>query len=114
MRLLRELAANRYTHVGIVCSGEPYLARWKWALALALPAKVFVVNENGDYFWLDRRHLRIIGRFAADRWGLADAGAARTLGRAVAFPFALAYLLLYAAAVHARRAFRLMWRAHRA
>jgi uncharacterized Fe-S cluster-containing radical SAM superfamily protein len=110
-RLVRALARNRYTQVGIVCSGEPILAKWKWAVALALPAKVFVINENGDYFWLDRKHARTIFRFAFVRSGLAGAGAVRTLARVVTFHFTLVYLLLYAAAVHLRRTLRGGWRA---
>jgi hypothetical protein len=103
---LRALAANRYTLVGIVCSGEPVLEKWKWALALGLKAKVFIINENADYFWLDRMHVPALCRFAIERAGLAGAGAARLLARLFAFPFTLAYLLLYAAAIHGRRAIR--------
>jgi hypothetical protein len=103
---LRALKANGYTWVGIVCSGEPVLMKWKWALAFGLKAKVFIINENADYFWLDRMHLPIVFRLATERTGLAGAGAARTLARVFAFPFTLAYLLLYAAAVHGRRAIR--------
>ena len=103
---LRTLAANRYALVGIVCSGEPVLSKWKWALALRLPAKVFIINENADFFWLDRMNLPLIWRLAIERAGLAGAGAARTLARVFAFPFTLVYLLLYAAAVHGRRALR--------
>ena len=105
-RLYRELAANRYGLLGIVCSGEPIMAKWKWALALRLPAKVFVINENGDYFWLDRKHLEPIRQTVLLRAGLAGAGAVRTLARVFSFPFTLTYLLLYAAAIHTRRAFR--------
>ena len=110
LRLVRELARNRYSHLGIVCSGEPILMKWKWALALALPAKVFVVNENCDYFWLDRKHLSVVRRFALARAGMGGAGAVRLPARLLAFPFTLAGLLLYAAAVHARRLLRLGWR----
>jgi hypothetical protein len=104
-RLLRELVANRYNILGIICSGEPVLGKWKWVLTLRLPAKVFVLNENGDYFWLDRGHLSPIRQFVLFRSGLAGAGAVRTLVRLALFPFTLLYLLLYATAVHARRAF---------
>jgi hypothetical protein len=38
--------------------------------------------------------------------GLAGSGAVRTLASALAFPFTLLYLLLYAAVEHARRALR--------
>ena len=110
LRLFRELARNRYSHVGIVCSGEAVLAKWKWMLALALPAKVFVINENCDYFWLDRKHLSAVRQFAITRVGMAGTGAVRAPARLAAFPFTLAGLVLYAAAVHARRLLRLGWR----
>ena len=105
-KLYRQLAANRYALLGIVCSDEPLMTKWKWSLALRVPAKIFVVNENGDYFWLDRGHLGPLREFMLYRSGLAGIGAVRMLARLVSFPFTLAYLLLYAAAVHARRALR--------
>ncbi len=105
-KLYRQLAANRYGLVGMVCSDEPLMTKWKWSLALRLPAKVFVINENGDYFWLDRGHLGTLRAFVLYRSGLAGAGAVRTLARLVSFPFTLAYLLLYATVVHTRRALR--------
>jgi hypothetical protein len=105
-RLYRELAKNRYGLVGMICSGEPILMKWKWAIALRLPAKLFLINENGDYFWFDRGHLDLLRQIVLLRSGLADAGAVRTLARLVSFPFTLTYLLLYATTVHARRALR--------
>ncbi|HMC59873.1 MAG TPA: hypothetical protein VKJ01_11835, partial [Candidatus Solibacter sp.] len=71
-----------------------------------IPAKIFIINENGDYFWLDRKNLRPLRRFVLYRSGLAGTGAVRTLARLISFPFTLLYLLLYATAVHARRALR--------
>jgi hypothetical protein len=105
-RLYRQLAANRYSHVGLVCSAEPLMTRWKWMLAARIPAKVFLINENADYFWLDRMHLAPAWSFVMLRTGLAGAGAVRILARLFSFPFTLLYLLLYAAAVHTRRALR--------
>jgi hypothetical protein len=105
-QLYRRLRQNRYSLVGIVCSGEPLMTKWKWALALRIPAKVFVINENGDYFWLDRKHLKPICQCVLLRAGLAGAGAVRTLASVVLFPFSLLYLLLYASVVHARKALR--------
>ena len=105
-RLYRELSQNRYSHVGIVCSGEPLMTKWKWVLALRIPAKVFIINENADYFWLDRGHVGTLREFVLLRSGLAGAGAVRTLARVFSFPFTFAYLLLYATIVHARRALR--------
>ena len=109
-QLYRELRARNYTMMGIVCSDEPLMLKWKWALALRVPVKIFIINENADYFWLDREHLKIIRRFALSRTGLAGTGAVRTLARVFSFPFALCYLLLYAAVVHARRALRMRFR----
>jgi hypothetical protein len=105
-KLYRELVANRYSVVGVICSGEPLMTKWKLALAWQIPAKIFIINENADYFWLDLAHSRQIRRFVLFRAGLAGAGAVRTLSRAISFPFNLLYLLLYASVVHARRAFR--------
>ncbi len=104
--LLARLARNGYTIVGIICSAEPILARWKWLAAARIPAKVFILNENADFFWLDRGHASAIRHFIAYRAGLTGAGAVRTLARVVLFPFTLLYLITYAAAVHLRRKLR--------
>ena len=103
-KLYADLAGNGYSYVGIVCSGEPIMTKWKWALALRLRAKVFIVNENCDYFWFDRGHLSPMRELVLFRSGLAGAGAVRTLARVFSLPFTLTYLLLYATVVHARRA----------
>lgn len=105
-RLYRELARNRYAVLGIICSAEPILPKWKWALAARLPAKVFVLNENGDYFWIDYGHWAIIRHFALFRAGLVGSDAVRTLSRLVLFPFSLLFLLAYAGAAHLGRQFR--------
>jgi hypothetical protein len=105
-RLFRTLASNGYSVAGILCSAEPIMTNWKWALAARLPVKVFVINENGDYFWLDRGHARSIRHFVLFRAGLTGAGAAHTLSRLLLFPFTLLYLLLYASGLHLRRALR--------
>lgn len=106
-RLLKLLRQRDYAYVGIICSTEPIMLWWKWFLALRIPAKLFIVNENGDYFWLNRDNLASVRAFALERSGLTGAGAVRTLGRLLAFPFALLYLLMYAFTVHARRRLRL-------
>ncbi len=105
-KLYRELAGNRYGLMGIVCSGEPLMTKWKWVLAGMIPAKLFVINENGDYFWFDRHHLGPIWQFVLFRSGLAGAGAVRTLVRLFSLPVTLLYLLLYATVVHGRRGIR--------
>ena len=107
-RLYGELAANRYNVVGIICSAEPILPKWKWAMVARIPAKTFVLNENGDYLWLDWAHLRTILHFMFFRAGLTGAAAVPTLIRLVFFPVSLTYLLLYAGFVHLRRRIRIL------
>jgi hypothetical protein len=105
-QLYRELAANGYAFTGIICSAERLMTKWKWVLALRLPAKLFIINENADFFWFHRYNWRIIWRFVLYRSGLAGAGAVRTIAGLICFPFTLFYLLLYATLVHTRRALR--------
>jgi hypothetical protein len=105
-KLYSLLAANGYAVVGIICSADPIMAKWKWVLAARLPGKVFILNENGDYFWVDRGHLSNIRHFILFRAGLTGAGAVRTLVRLALFPFTLIYLILYAATIHLRRKLR--------
>jgi hypothetical protein len=106
-RLYPELRARRHDVIGIICSGEPVMTKWKWALAWHVPAKLFILNENGDYFWVDRAHFDSIRHFIAFRAGLSGAGAVPAIARLLLFPFTLLYLAAWAAAVHARRYLRL-------
>lgn len=107
MRLLGQLLSRGHTIAGMICSAEPIMAKWKWWLAWKLPVKVFVLNENGDYFFLDRFHWRVILHFALYRAGLTGAGAVPTLARLILFPLTLTYLILFAAWVHLKRALRM-------
>ena len=105
-QLYEKLSGHRYNIVGIICSAEPIMTKWKWALATRLPGKVFILNENGDYFWFDRGHWSNIRHFVLFRAGLTGSGAVRTIARLVLFPFTLLYLILYAVTVHLRRKLR--------
>lgn len=106
-KLVSVLRANRYNVCGMICSGEVIMARWKWYLAYYVPAKTFVLNENGDYFWLDRAHAALIWHFALFRIGLVGAAAIPTLLRLIAFPFTLCLLIGFAVFVNLRRRLRL-------
>lgn len=105
-RLYRLLVQNRYALVGIVCSAQPLMTKWKWALAFRVPAKIFIINENGDYFPVEIHQWPNLWRLILIRAELNDGGAVRTLARVISFPFTLLYLLLYATTIHARRALR--------
>lgn len=107
-QLYNELAREQYPILGVICSAEPIMTKWKWMLAARLPAKIFILNENADYFWLDWGHSRIISNFILFRAGLTGAAAIPTIARLVFFPVTLAYLLLYAGVVHLRRRLRIL------
>jgi hypothetical protein len=102
-RLYGMLRSRRPGILVMLCSGEPIMTKWKWALALHLPVKVLVVNENGDFFWFDRANWRTVRRLVLYRAGLSGGDAVRTIGRILVFPLTLAFLLLYAALIHLRR-----------
>ena len=105
-RLVQELKAREYAAIGIICAEQPIMTKWKWMLTARVPEKLFVINENGDHFWADYSQWRIIKHFILYRAGLSGADAAGTLTRLLTFPFTVAFLLAYAAMVHARRALR--------
>lgn len=102
-RLFAELQKQNYNITGVLCSAEPIMTKWKWAISYKVPAKLFIINENGDYFWFDRRQWRTIRHFALYRAGLSGAGAVRTIARLIFFPFGVLFLILYAAVVHLKR-----------
>jgi len=101
--LVRLLRSREYAIAGMICSGEPIMTKWKWLIALRLPAKVFILNENGDYFWVHRDNAATIREFSLVRLGLSGAGAIRTIGRLLLFPFSVLFLLMYAFAAHSGR-----------
>jgi hypothetical protein len=108
--LIGQLRSRDYAYLGMICSAEPIMTKWKWLIALKVPAKVFVVNENGDYFWLHRENWPTVKEFALVRAGLYGSDAPRTIFRLLVFPFAVIYLLLYALSAHARRTIRRTFR----
>lgn len=107
-RLYAHLKQTDYDVCGVLCSGEAIMTKWKWAIAWQAPSKVFVLNENGDYFWLDRFQHATIRQFVLFRAGLSGANAVSTLGRLVLFPFTLGFLLAFAGWVHLRRKVRML------
>ena len=107
-RLLADLGPRNYRLAGMICSAEPIMTKWKWWLAARLKAKFFVLNENGDYFWVDWAHRHLIAQFAAYRAGLTGSAAVPALVRFLMFPLTLAYLILYAGTVHLKRKLRML------
>jgi hypothetical protein len=106
--LYRELASREYGLTGILCSGDPIMTKWKWMLVARLPSKIFVVNENADFFWLDRGHWRNALRMAKTRTGITGTAGIPALAQWLFFPVTLVYLLLFAGAVHIKRKVRML------
>jgi hypothetical protein len=104
--LAQTIRRGNYSAIGIICSGEPIMTKWKWWAAWHVPAKLFILNENGDYYWFDYSHWRMSLHFAMVRVGLSGGDATTTITRVLLFPFSLCYLLLYAGFIHLRRKVR--------
>jgi hypothetical protein len=105
-KLYADLNGRGYGVIGIICAAEPIMTKWKFALAARVSAKILIVNENADFFWCDLSHWRTIAHFALFRAGVTGASAIPALARLLFFPITAAYLLIYAGAVHFRRALR--------
>lgn len=101
--LIDEFRRNRYDAVAVMCTGEPVMTKWKWCVAAAVPAKVMIVNENADWFWLHRDQWSTVRKFASARLGLSGAGAARAPMQLLALPFSLAYAAAATLYFHLRR-----------
>jgi len=104
--LIQLLRKRQYTTACMICSAESIMTKWKWLIALNVPAKFLILNENGDFFWVHRENLAAIRSFILVRAGLSGAGAIRTIGRLLIFPFSVLFLLLYAFAAHSGRILR--------
>jgi len=105
-QFIRKLLGKHYTVVAILCTGDPVLTKWKWAIALRTKAKVLIVNEFDGFFLLDRKHLRPAKMMLWIRLGLHQPLKLHVLGEVFLVPFTITYLALYAGWVHARRALR--------
>ena len=107
LRLLISFRRKRWEVLVILCTGEPILWRWKVLATLMLPAKVLVVNENADFFWLDWGNRKALRGLLGMRWGENLDDLSRTLLRACAFPLTLLILLCTVGFLYTRRMWRL-------
>lgn len=108
LRMILAVRRSRPSIVGAIFSAEPIMAPWRLALLAALPAKVVVINENGDFFWLDWANRRTLRQFLRTRAGLDASGLLQGAYKAVVFPFVVAFLALTAVGLYARRWLRLL------
>jgi hypothetical protein len=103
-RFIAGLNTSPYTLVVVFCAGSPVLQKWKWAITLCTRAKVLIVNEDGDFFFLDwanrRQAYRLFLQRISGRRGRVNF---RTWTEALLVPFTLAFLISYAAVAEIRR-----------
>jgi hypothetical protein len=104
-KLLRELKGRGYAVMGIVCSDELILNKWKWLIAMSVPAKLLVINESGDCFWCDRSNWSAIRQFVASRSGMTGATVLRSVLQTAVLPVTFLWLAFFAAGAHTVRAF---------
>ena len=104
---LRRIRRGGYSVAGVLSSGDSTMALWKLAAIVVVPAKFLVLNENVDFFWIDRGHWTNAAALLQQRSGLGGESTVRAMAWLAAFPFAAVFLLCYATWVHVARLFRL-------
>ena len=92
LRMAREIAATNPPIAALLFSGDPVMFNWKMILLALLPSKILLVNENGDFFWLDRPNLPTLRQFLGARLGMNGEGMLRGLTRVLTFPFVFLFL----------------------
>ncbi len=108
LAILRRIRRGGYSVAGVLSSGDSTMALWKWAAIVVVPAKFLVLNENVDFFWIDRAHWTNAAALLQQRSGLGGESTVRAMAWFAALPFAALFLLSYAAWVHLARIFRLL------
>jgi hypothetical protein len=108
LRLLRSFRKQPVDVLAILCSKEPVLFSWKMLALLLIPAKALILNENGDFLWLDWQNREAVRQFLHTRWGIFHQEMFLTFLRALAFPFTVLFLLAHAAWLYGRRWRRLL------
>ena len=95
-KMLLAMRRSQAPVAALLFTGEPILLRWKLLLMFLLPSKLLVVNENGDFFWLDWSNRASIRRFLGARLDVEGAELLRTAFRLVLLPFVFLLLACYA------------------
>ena len=106
--LVFHIARTRPPVAALLFSGEPIMLKWKLLLLLLLPSKMLVVNEHGDFFWLDRTHMSTVRQFLGARWGVNGDDLVRGMCRRAAFPFVFLFLLIAGMVTYTMRWLRLL------
>lgn len=105
--LVRQLRSRQPSIAAAIFADDPTLGPWKWFLLATLNSKFLILNENGDFFWVDRGHLPNLFDMFQRRVGFAGDTVTQAIAGLLAFPFVVAYLAAYAAYVHLVRGVRI-------
>lgn len=108
LRMLLAMRRSRTPVAALLFTTERILLPWKLALLFVLPSKLLIINENADFFWLDRSNLAVIRRFLAVRAGVNGAELLRAVFRVAVFPLAFVFLAGSALVAHTVRWWRLL------
>jgi hypothetical protein len=109
-RLFRHFIRERYSVMCVLFTGDDLMTPWKWAAIARVPAKVLIVNELADTFWLDRANLQNIRRMMYHRFGTPHAALTRLTVHNVVLLVSLFILVEFYVRMHLMR----WWRERRA
>jgi hypothetical protein len=107
--LLGSFRRHGYSVLALLCSGEPIMNLWRTLALLLVPAKVIIINENGDFFWLSWENRTMLRSFLSARWGVNLRHGLKIVLLALAFPFTVLFLMLTALYYYLRRWRNLIW-----
>ena len=107
--LLRKLRKHGFSVLAVLCTGEPIMSLWRTLALAVVPAKVIIINENGDFFWLSWENRATLRSFLSARWGVNLRHGAKIILLALLFPFTVLFLMLTALFYYLRRWRNLLW-----
>jgi hypothetical protein len=108
LRLLGSFRKKPADVLAILCSNEPIMFSWKMLALAFIPSKTLIINENGDFFWLDWQNLQALRRFLQARWRILGQDFLQTVLLALIFPFTVLFLLTNTLRLYMRRWRRLL------
>lgn len=108
LSMARAVLRTRPPIAALLFSGEPVMFNWKMLLLAALPSKIIVINEHGDFFWLDRKNLTLLRSFVGARLGVGGDAFLRAFSQVLVFPFVFLFLVFYTLVTYLARWTRLL------
>ena len=104
--LLQRLRKEKHPAVAIICGGSPMLRLWKYVLVVMLPSKIFLIQDQSVFFWLDFWHWQVITSYVTDQCRQLLEQFLRAMVQWISLPFTLCLLLAFAIKAHIGRLVR--------